>query len=370
MSTAFTLSVARRNMMAGKARTAFSVAGVAVATLLLCFVVGLYRGWNDELVTYIRETPADAWVVGNTADSFFTPSLVFNTTVVDIRQTKGVTQVSSLVGRPLKLRKDSEGWDSYLIGFDPAGAGGPVGMKEGKAIPDTGEIVIDDVLARTSGLSIGDEVRAGLRRLKVVGISEGGNLVLAQLSFVSIEEGRLLAGGAAVNFVLLRTEPGQAATVIERINTNIPGVHAFTSQTFGDNSQRVLQRSILPILLVIVLMAVLVGVIVVGLTVYTAVIEKEREFGILKALGVPAPGLLRVVFEQSFTCGALGFAIGVLLTFVASWLAGLAIPQVVTLFRWQDIALVAAAAAVMSIVASVLPMQRIVRVDTLSVFKA
>ncbi|MEO7117892.1 MAG: FtsX-like permease family protein [Candidatus Limnocylindrales bacterium] len=365
-----TLSVARRNMMAGKARTAFSVAGVAVATLLLLFVVGLYRGWNEELVTYIRETPADVWVVGNTADSFFTPSLVFNTTVLDIQQIKGIKQTSSLVGRPIKLRMGDEGWDTYLLGFDAAGAGGPVAMKEGKAIPETGEIIIDDVLARTSGIEIGDEVRAGLRRLKVVGVSEGGNLVLAQLSFVSIEEARLLAGDAAVNFVLVKTDPGQAATVIERLNTSLPGVHAFSAATFGDNSQRVLRRSILPILLVIVLMAVLVGVIVVGLTVYTAAIEKEREFGILKALGVPAPGLLRVVFEQSLTCGALGFVLGVMLTFVASWLAGLAIPQVVTLVRWQDIALVALATAVMSIIASIIPMQRIVRVHTLSVFKA
>ena len=49
-----TMSIARRNMQAGKARTAFSVAGVAVATLLLCFVVGLYRGWNDAIGAYIH----------------------------------------------------------------------------------------------------------------------------------------------------------------------------------------------------------------------------------------------------------------------------------------------------------------------------
>ena len=68
MNRYITLSVARRNMGAGKARTAFSVAGVAVATLLLCFVVGLYRGWNEELVTYIHDTRADIWVVGKGAD--------------------------------------------------------------------------------------------------------------------------------------------------------------------------------------------------------------------------------------------------------------------------------------------------------------
>jgi putative ABC transport system permease protein len=366
-----TLSVARRNMQEGKARTAFSIAGVAVATLLLCFVVALYRGWNEEIGAYIHDTPADAWVVGKGADSFFTPSLVFNTTVVDLQQTRGVRKVSTLLGRPMKIRSGNDGWDSYIIGYNTAGIGGPVHIKEGHGAPAIGEIVIDDVLARTSGLGVGDELQAGLRHLKVVGISEGGNLVLAQLSFVNIEEARILLGTVGyVNFALIEAEPGATASIVQSINSSVPGVEAFTAATFAGNSKEVLHRSILPILAVIVLMAVFVGTIVVGLTVYTAAIEKEREFGILKAIGVPAFGLLRVIFEQSMVCGALGFAFGVGLAFLASWLAQLVIPQVVTLFRWQDLALIAAAAVVMSLLAGLLPMQRILRVDTLTVFKA
>lgn len=370
MTTPFTMSVAQRNMLAGKPRTAFSIAGVAVATLLLSFVVGLYRGWNDELVRYVRAAPADAWVVGKGADSFFTPSLVFNTTAVGVGQVEGVKQVSPLLGRPLRIRKGKRSWDSYVVGFDPSGGGGPVAMKSGKAHPGNGEIVIDDVLARTSDLDLGDEVQVGLRRLTVVGIAKGGNLVLAQISFINIEEARVIIGVGAVSFLLVRTEAGDAQAVVRKINTTVPGVEAFAADTFAANSQAVLQRSLLPILLVIVVMAVFVGTIVVGLTVYTAAIEKEREFGILKALGVPLPGLLRVVFEQSFICGALGFVCGMLLTFVTAWLAQFAMPQVVTLFRWQDMSLVALAAAAMSLLAGFLPLQRVVRIDTLSVFKA
>jgi putative ABC transport system permease protein len=364
------MSIARRNMMAGKARTAFSIAGVATATLLLSFVVGLYRGWNDDLVRYIRDTPADTWVVGRGADSFFTPSLVFNTTAVEVQQVKGVRQSSPLLGRPLRLRRGNESWDSYVIAFDPAGMGGPVAMREGKVVPATGEIVIDDVLARASGLKIGDEVVAGLRHLTVAGISVGGNLVLAQLSFITMEDGRDIVGLGAVNFLLLRTEPGQAQSVMQEINTTIPGVEAFSAQTFANNTQEVLKKSILPILFVIVLMALLVGTVVVGLTVYTAAVEKEREFGILKALGVPPSGLLRVIFEQSLVCGAFGVITGIIATLGVSWLAGIAFPQVVTLFRWQDILGVALVAAAMSVIGGLVPIHRIMRADALAVFKA
>ena len=365
-----TMSVAIRNLAAGKMRTLFSVLGVAVATLLLTFVVGLYRGWSEELVTYIRDTDAQIWVVGDGADSFFTPSLFFRTTLIEVQQTKGVTKVDELVGRPMKLRTADGRWDSYILGHNPEGSGGPVHVKKGSGTPKIGEIVIDDVLARTSGLDVGDEVSAGLRTLKVIGISTGGNLVLAQLSFVNLEEARILVGlGAVVNFALISTDDPDVEAVRARVDA-VPGVTAISAGTFASNSQKVLQRSVLPILLVIVIMAVIVGTIVVGLTVYTAVIEKEREFGVLKALGVPGTGLLRVVFEQSLVCGAAGFVLGVVGAYFVSAVAQLFIPQVATLFRWQDIGLILVATGLMSLVAGFLPMQRILRIDTLSVFKA
>jgi len=368
------MSVAFRNMLAGKARTLFSIAGVAVATLLLVFVVGLYRGWNNGLVEYIRETKADAWVVGSGADNFFTPSIVFNSTIVEVRQLDSVAVIDSLIGRPLNLRKAQDGddsWETYLIGFNPGAEGGPVRIIDGVGDPKVGEIVIDDVLARTADLGVGDAIFIGTRELKVVGVAKGGNLVLAQLSFVTMEEARFLTGlDAIVNFVLLRAEPGQTETMIEQINTRFPGVVAIDADTFAGNSQDVLERSMVPILLVIVIMSVFVGVIVVGLTVYTSVIEKEREFGILKAIGVPGHGLLRVVFEQSLLSGIAGFALGLGLAYAFATIANAALPQVVTLFRWQDILLVLAAAALMSFVAGFIPMQRVLRVDALSVFKA
>lgn len=374
MNPLTTLSVARRNMLAGKARTAFSIGGVAVATLLLVFVVGLYRGWNDGLVEYIRKTDADIWVVGSGADSFFTPSIVFNTTVAYISQTEGVEKATPLIGRPLNIRLhegDKQSWESYVIGYDPAAPGGPVRIKEGASSPGRGEIIIDDVLARTAGVGVGDTVRISRRDYTIAGISEGGNLVLAQLSFVNKEDGRLLIGlDQLSNFVLVKADPGQVDAVINRINSQFTGVNAIPSEKFADNSQAVLHRSILPILFVIVIMSVIVGTVVVGLTVYTAVVEKEREFGILKAIGVPGPGLLRVVFEQSLVSGLLGFALGLGLAFAVSAVANSILPQVVTLFRWQDILLVLAAAAGMSFVAGFIPMQRVLRVDALSVFKA
>ena len=69
-------------------------------------------------------------------------------------------------------------------------------------------------------------------------------------------------------------------------------------------------------------------------------------------------------------CGGAGFVVGVALAFLTGWLAELAIPQVTTDFWISDLALVLAAAAVMSLLAGLIPMQRVIRVDAMSVFKA
>jgi putative ABC transport system permease protein len=204
-----------------------------------------------------------------------------------------------------------------------------------------------------------------------VGISTGGNLVINQLAFVTKEDARTLVGLSGFsNSVLIQTEPGQAEAVIERINADVPGVTAFSSDEFASNTREVIQRSILPILGVVLGLVFIVGSVVVGLTIYTATVEKEREYGVMKALGTPNKFLLLAVVEQSLICGLLGFIIGQFGVIAASRFAERLVPQFVTLIRVQDMLIVLVSVAIMCLVASYLPVQRVMRVDPMRVFKA
>lgn len=365
------VTVAWKNMWAEKARFAFSVAGIAMAALLLAFMFALYAGWNEKIARYVEEVPADVWVVQEGTRSFFSISLVPDATVEQIGSVEGVTGSSSLFGRPLRIEHDGKFHDSHILGFDQDGIGGPIKIKKGAGTVGPGEIIIDDVLARTAGLGIGDEVVANERTLKVVGISTGGNLVINQLSFVTKDEARALVGLSGFsNSVLIRTEPGQAQEVVDRINADVPGVTAFTSDEFAANTREVIQRSILPILGVVLGLVFIVGSVVVGLTIYTATVEKEHEFGVMKALGTPNKFLFLAVVEQSLICGLLGFIIGEFGVFAASRFAERLVPQFVTLIRVQDALIVFASVAIMCLVASYLPVQRVMRVDPIRIFKA
>ena len=382
-----TISIALRNMRTGKARLAFSIAGVGVATLLLAFVLALYRGWNDGLGAYIDETKADVWVAPLGSEGFFTPSIVSTTFVTLVQEQEGVKQVATLLYRPVKLRAGGDEFDSWVVGFTAGQPGGPVRMKEGSSTPGRHEIVIDAVQARLAGIGLGDTVDVGGNTLTVVGISEGGNVVFAQIAFISDEEAKAqftkaiaeahlptipasLEPEKNVNLMLVQTDPGQAATVAARINKKVPAVNAFVSKEFSENSRRALKQAILPILAIILVLAFLVGTLVLGLTVYTSVLEKEREFGVIKAIGTPGTGLLRVVLEQALVCCVAGFAAGIAGAFLAAWVVRLAVPQFVTSFSVADIAAVFIGTVAMSVLAALVPALRVMRVDTLSVFKA
>jgi putative ABC transport system permease protein len=115
--------------------------------------------------------------------------------------------------------------------------------------------------------------------------------------------------------------------------------------------------------------AFIVGLAVAGLTIYTATVEKSREYGILKAEGFTNPFLYRVVFEQSMITGFLGFAIGAGLTLLIAPFAQDAVPQFVVYVRWQDILGIAGATILMALFAAYIPVRRIARIDPVTVFK-
>jgi putative ABC transport system permease protein len=126
----------------------------------------------------------------------------------------------------------------------------------------------------------------------------------------------------------------------------------------------------LPILMVLIVLIFVVGAVVVGVTIYTATVEKEREYGVMKALGSPNKHLLAVVAQQTLACCLLGFLVGELAVLLASRLAVRVVPQFVTLIRWEDALIVLAATTVMGVLGAYLPVQRVLRVDPLRVFKA
>ena len=377
------LLVARKNLFSERTRLAIAVGGIALSVFLISLLLALFRGWDEKVGKFVEDSNVDIWVGAiGTNDFISAASLVplddteaFDT-AVPIREWAPII-VRPMVGVKVKFPRDPDNpgteLDLQLVGYDTqTGLGGPIKVVEGKESPGPKEIIIDKALSSRFDVDLDDVIAAGGREWIVVGISEGGDFVASQTVFISLEQAQetLQMEGQATFLVFDLFESVDAEKFAADVPDAFPGAVAFTRDEFAANTRELILGDVLPILTMVLALAFVVGLAVSGLTIYTATIEKSREYGILKAVGFKNSYLYRLVFEQSMVTGALGFTIGIGLTLLFGPLFGDRVPQFVTLVRWQDVLAVFGATVLMSLFAGYVPVRRLAAIDPVAVFRA
>ena len=367
------LFLAVKNLVQEKTRLLISVGGVAFSVLLIMSIQGLYQGWSNKIGEYIRTVPADYWITQTGAtDMFHTPSVLPLTVRDFLTGVEGVASAKPFSGRRVAFPHDGKDINLYVIADDlENNVGAPARVVEGKTVPGEGEIIIDRVVARSENIRIGDTIPVAGRTLTVAGYSEGGYILSFSFAFATKEDAEsILQLPGATNFFLVTVEDGaDAREVASRIEED-PAVDAITKDRFVENNTNIVRDTFLPIILVLLLIGIAVGMTVIGLTIFTSTIEKAREYGVLKAIGVSNRQLYTVVVEQSVTAAVLGYAVGAALALAINAVAGNYVPEFITEIRWLDAAWIFAVTVVMAVVSSLLPVRRLARIDPAEVFRA
>jgi putative ABC transport system permease protein len=367
-------NIAWRNLARERLRLAMSVGGVAFAVLLILLVRGLYVGFLDQATSYIRSVDTDVWVAeGSTAGDFFhSVSLMPAAQAQEIDAVPGAGRVTPLLGRSILFQHAGKDRDFFLIGVDPAtGVGGPEAAEQGRRVPRPGEIVVDRVFADNVGLDVGDRVRLPGVGLRVAGVARGGNAIISQFAWAALPDvAKIFATPDIANYFLVKGEGDVSPAVLaQRIRTSVPNLKVLTADEFADANTRDLSEGFLPIIWILVVIAFVIGTAVIGLTIYTATLEKRREYGVLKAIGFSNRRLLSIVWRQSLSAGAIGFVAGVLLTMALAAALEELLPSFVTTIRPVDVGLVALAALAMVFASSFLPVRPVTRLDPAEVFR-
>jgi putative ABC transport system permease protein len=373
------LLIARRNLFSEKTRLAISIGGIALSVFLIGILLSLFRGWSERVGSFVEEVPADLWVASEgTTDFTAAASILPGALGLRLELIPETDVVAPLIVRPMEMSHagddPSNTFDVQFVGYDPElGLGGPLEMTEGKSPPGPGEIIVDEQMHRRFDVNIGDRLVRGTKSLTVVGYSKGGDFVYTQVGHVTIETAvdflELDPPSQRTFFLMTLENPEERDTLARRLEVAVPGVEFITGDDFAAETRDRIMGQILPILIVVLVVAFIVGLAVSGLTIYTATIEKSREYGILKAEGFTNSYLYRVVFEQSIVTGILGFLVGATMTIVVGPLAHAQVPQFVVFVRWQDIIAIAFATLLMSLIAAYIPVRRLTNIDPVSVFK-
>jgi putative ABC transport system permease protein len=80
---------------------------------------------------------------------------------------------------------------------------------------------------------------------------------------------------------------------------------------------------------VVIGIGVLVGFLIVFLSMYTAVLERTREIGVLKALGGSPGFILNILLRETVLLALVGSALGVLMTYGTRWLIMTLVPAMI-----------------------------------------
>jgi putative ABC transport system permease protein len=383
------LLVARKNLFSERTRLLISVGGVALAVFLISLLLSLYRGWDSKVGEFVQKSNVDVWIASEGSKEFASAASLLPTEGQGAQQAQQYLNADSdvegwspMIVRPLlgvrveKVGTANENLGTEMnlqfVGFDTATRlGGPIKVVEGKDTPGPSEVIVDSALTKRYGLNVGDILRAGGKDWTVVGRSEFGDFVFSQTVFVSHEEAQaVLSMKGLTTFYVVKLKPGvDAAKFVAAINTQGQQIVAYTHDEFAANTRERILGNVLPILAVVLALAFVVGLAIAGLTIYTATIEKSREYGILKAVGFKNKYLYRLVFEQSIVTGFLGFIVGLALTLIIGPFASGLVPQFVLFTRWQDILIVAGATILMALIAAYVPVRRLASIDPVAVFK-
>ena len=359
---------ARRMATAEPKRLAVSLLGVGAAIGLVLLLQGLWNGQLVQITAYEDNAGADLFVAQSGTESILGDrSIVPLAALQRVAAIAGVQQVDPIHIHYTVFDLHGEKAFVLLVGSQPEGLGGPWELSAGRYATATGEAVLDRTFADQHDLAVGSQFEMGGRTFRTVGLSEGTRSWMTSLVFVTIDTAREMTGGGEnVTYLLVQTaQPGEVGAAI-RAQT---GLEPLLPATLGNNDREILAGIMEGPVLLMIGIAFAAATLVVALTVYSGVVERLREYGIVKAIGAGPGTILRLVLGQTIFLAVAGSGIGYLMYLGGAWLVGRLRPQFWFSLQGRQLSILAAAAIAMGLAAAIIPARRLGRLEPASVYR-
>jgi putative ABC transport system permease protein len=364
------VSLGRRTLLQEKLRFAMGAGGVALAIMLILLLRGMFAGVDRQITAYLDTVGPDIVVAQKESRNFLgARSTIAATQIGNVERTAGVRKVIPVIVQYVVLDMHGRKEFSLMIGFDRARGGGPWEMREGSP-PQRDEVVFDAVVAARHGVRVGDRVKILGKDLRVSGLSGGTSSWMTGTFFVGYDTAsELLSARGNPSFLLVSVQPGASAqrtiAAIERRSR----LTATTRERTDANDLALYSRILSGPLKLMVAVAFLVGVALVGLTIYTATLERTREYAALKALGMRNTRLYGMVLEQALISSAAGFAAGIALALAVRWALSYTAPQFLIFIDAPSVLTVSAVALAMGALAALVPARAVAHIDPAVAFR-
>lgn len=376
--------VAWRMLTGDRAKYMGAVFGVAFGTLLIAQQTSIFCGLMERTANQILDVrDADIWVMDPEVQNADEIKPLSESDLYRVRGVEGVEWAVRLYKGLARVKvSDGSFRQVILMGLDDDSlVGAPTKIPHGTIsdlrIPDA--VMLDDAgyeyLWPGEEKSIGKVVEMNDRRAVVTAICESAApfqtfpIVFTRysraLEYVPPERNRM-------SFVLAKAKADWLPQDVARNIADRTGLLAQTRTEFMWRTIGYFMRSTgIPVNFgITVALGFLVGTAIAGQTFYLFTVENLRQFGALKAMGVTNLRLVRMILLQAMIVGWIGFGIGMGMT-ALFFEATMNITHLRGMhLLWQVAAGTGAAVAVIIVLASLLSIRKVLRLEPAIVFRA
>jgi putative ABC transport system permease protein len=180
------------------------------------------------------------------------------------------------------------------------------------------DVMVDDVFARSGQrYVVGDSITLLNHKFRICGIVEHGKGGRKYLPIRTL--GGLIGSENNASLIFVKSDdPKNEDLIVQEIHAR-PGMSDYQVQTLAETLSQMTPEHLPAFnnaLRVVIGIAVIVGFIVIFQAMYTAVLERTREIGILKSLGASKVYVVNLVLRETAFLAIVGIALGIGITFV------------------------------------------------------
>jgi putative ABC transport system permease protein len=304
-----------RNLFHRPMRTLIGVLAIAVEVTLVVIIVGLTSGMLQETAKRIEGIGADVMMQSPSAQIFlaFSGSPMPIKIAEKIRELKYVQSVA-----PALLQFNSSGGVEVVYGIDPdsfRAVSSGFAFHQGHDMEGPDDLLVDDWAAKAKHLKVGDTYNLLSHDWHVVGIVEHGK---GARLFVPISTLQDLVGAhdKASIFLVKCTRPEHTEDVIDEMKATFPNYPVRPLKDFMTLMTSTNIPALQTFINSMIALAVSIGLLVIFLTMYTTVLERTRDIGVLKSLGASRVLIVRALLAETTLLCIFGIAAGVGLSYL------------------------------------------------------
>ena len=313
-----------RNLAHRPIRTGLTVLALAVEVMMIVMMTGVSEGLLQETLRRTRGVGADILIRPE-----ITGATISGADISDklpgmlMERYPQISQVmGSTVFTPGNLQTiTGVDWEELST------MSGGVAIFEGRVFQEPYEAVIDEVYAQQERIGVGETIMLMGNEFEVSGIVETGKMSRVFIPLETMAELQGWQGRYSQVYVKLH-DSTLALDLIEELRTLLPDHHVVSVEAFLATTATNVRHMSSQFVNVIISIAVVIGFIVVMLAMYTAILERTKEIGILKAIGASKAYVCSIVLRETAAVSVAGIVLGYGLSVLGQRMVALQYPLI------------------------------------------